>query len=134
MDISTVYDGDNLKAADLNGHEPTVTIENVQVKEFEKDGKTSRKLILSFEGKKKKLVCNATNARRIAHFYGNETNGWLKKEITLYTEMVDFGGKLTEGIRVKVMKKHTPPQTAPQRMTQLEDDQRNAAMDDVIPF
>lgn len=139
MDIGTVFSGDSLKAADLQGKEPTVVISQVQAKEFD-DG---NKLVISFEGKKKSLVCNKTNANRIAFMYGTETNGWIGKPITLYEEMVDFQGKLTPAIRVRAIRQ---PAASAARPVQTDDfdnapvPQRrvggmsDAAMDDEIPF
>lgn len=97
MKVSQVFSGDYLKAADLGGHEPTVVIATVEVKEFE-DG---NKLLISFQGKKKSLVANKTNSSRIAHLYGDDTDGWVGKEIILYTDLVDFQGKAIEAIRVR---------------------------------
>ena len=149
MDIGTVFSGDSLKAADLQGKEPTVVVSHVQMKEFD-DG---NKLVLSFEGKKKTLVCNKTNANRIAFMYGNETNAWIGKPITLYEEMVDFQGKLTPAIRVRAIRQPAAPAPiarssmseadfdnapVPRRQTGgVSDNLQGAAprdMDDQIPF
>lgn len=100
VDISQVFSGDTLKAADLQGHEPTVTIESVEVKDFE----SGKKLIIRFVGKKKALVANKTNAGRIAYAHGNSTEGWVGKQIQLYTDLVDFQGKPVEAIRVRPVK------------------------------
>lgn len=100
MKVSQVFSGDYLKAADLQGSEPTVTIEKVELKEFD-DG---NKFLISFEGKKKGLVANKTNAGRIALLYGDDTDGWIGKPIVLYTDIVDFQGKPTEAIRVRAKK------------------------------
>jgi hypothetical protein len=97
MKVSQVFSGEYLKAADLQGHEPTVVIEKVELKEFD-DG---NKFLITFAGKKKGLVANKTNASRIAMLYGDDTDAWLGKEIILYTDIVDFQGKPTEAIRVR---------------------------------
>ncbi len=110
MELSTVFGGDTLKAADLQGHEPVVVIETVEMKKFD----TGNKLVISFEGKKKALVCNKTNANRIAHFYGTNTDGWIGKELILYTDLVDFQGKSVEAIRVKARKPAPKPDPARQ--------------------
>ncbi len=137
MDIGTVFSGDSLKAADLQGKEPTVIVSHVQMKEFD-DG---NKLILSFEGKKKTLVCNKTNANRIAFMYGNETNGWIGKPITLYEEMVDFQGKLTPAIRVRAIRQPAAPvPVARPSMSEADFDEspvpprRHPVEDSEIPF
>jgi hypothetical protein len=89
MELSQVYGGDSLKAADLQGREVPVVIANVQMKQFD-DG---NKLVISFQGKKKTLVCNKTNANRIAHMYGTNTDGWIGREDHLFADLVDFQGK-----------------------------------------
>jgi hypothetical protein len=100
MELSTVFSGETLKAADLQGHEPTVVIATVEMKKFD----NGNKLVISFEGKKKTLVCNKTNANRIAFAYGTNTDGWIGKEITLYTDLVDFQGSTVEAIRIRAKK------------------------------
>lgn len=97
MKVSQVFSGEYLKAADLQGAEPTVVIANVELKEFD-DG---NKFLITFQNKKKGLVANKTNASRIAMLYGDETEDWVGKEVVLYTEIVDFQGKPTEAIRIR---------------------------------
>ena len=103
--IDDVFGGTTLKADDIKGKNPIVTIENIQVKEFKemKDGREvlKKKLIVSFVGAKKTLVCNVTNARRIAHILQTpDYTEWPGAQIGLKVEMVDFGGKVVDGIRV----------------------------------
>jgi hypothetical protein len=43
------------------------------MKEFDK----GNKLVIAFEGKQKVLICNKTNANRIAYAYGTNTNNWI---------------------------------------------------------
>lgn len=97
MELSSVFGGDSLKAADLQGTEPTVTISRVEMKEFDK----SNKLVITFAGKKKVLICNKTNANRIAYAYGTNTDHWIGQQIQLYVDLVDFQGKPTEAIRIR---------------------------------
>jgi hypothetical protein len=105
MKVSQVFSGDYLTAADLQGKEPSVVIASVEVKKFD-DGD---KLLISFQGKKKALVANKTNSRRIAMMYGDETDAWVGKEVVLYTDMVDFQGKTVEALRVRPPKKQAAP-------------------------
>jgi hypothetical protein len=99
--IDDVFGGTTLKSEDIKGKEPTVTIESVTTKEFtDKEGVTKKKLLVSFVGSKKALVCNVTNARRIAHLHGPDYGLWAGKQVQLKVEMVDFGGKIMDGIRV----------------------------------
>lgn len=112
MELSSVFGGDTLKAADLQGHEPTVIISDVTMKKFD----NGNKLVISFRGKQKSLVANKTNANRIAHAYGSNTDHWIGKEITLFTDLVDFQGNTVEAIRVRA------PKRAPQPLQQRNGD------------
>ena len=99
----------NLKAEDIPGP-VKVTIESWEVVEFDShDGKKQPKIVLSFKGKEKRLVCNRTNATRIADYYGEDPEGWIGKEITLYPTKVDFGGEQVPAIRVKEMAADADP-------------------------
>lgn len=97
MDIGSVFSGDSLKAADLQGTEPVVVIATVTMKKFD----NGNKLVLTFQGKKKTLVVNKTNANRIAYAHGPNTDNWIGKEIQLYTDLVDFQGNTVQAIRVR---------------------------------
>ena len=104
MEISSVFGGDTLKAADLQGTEPVVVIATVEMKKFE----NGNKLVLTFQGKKKSLVVNKTNAGRIAYVHGTNTDFWIGKEIQLYTDLVDYQGKPMEAIRIRPAPKRAP--------------------------
>ena len=43
--------------------------------------------------------------------YGDDTDMWIGKAITMYATEVEFGGKMVMGIRVRMQ----PPQTNPQQ-------------------
>ena len=120
MELSQVFDSATLKAADLQGTEPKVRIASVEMKKFD-DG---NKLVITFDGKKKTLVCNKTNANRIAHAYGTDTDGWIGKEITLFVDQVDFKGEIVDAIRIRAQKPAAP---------KSEGDPRDT-MNDEIPF
>lgn len=110
--INDVFGGNALKAEDLKGTSPRVTIEHAEVKDFD-DGK---KIILRFRGKDKCLICNKTNASIIAEVLGSsDTDDWLDKSITLTTKKVEFQGKLVPAIRVVLydappVRREPPPQ------------------------
>ena len=72
---------DYLKASSLQGKEPTVTIESVEVKKMP-DG--TKKLDIGFVGKEKHLLANKTNCTRIAFLHGNDYDEWVGKKIQLY--------------------------------------------------
>src|SRR5262245_21906395 len=126
MELSSVFTSDTLKAADLQGREVTGVIGTVEAKQFN-DG---NKLLLTFQGKKKSLVVNKTNANRIAYLYGTNTDGWIGREIVLFADLVDFQGKTVETIRVKPPANRAAPprKPAPPPAEPVED------LDDSIPF
>jgi len=105
MDINQVFGGDSLKAADLQGREVTVTIASCEVKKFD----NGDRLVIRFAGKKKALICNKTNAKRIALLHGTETAAWIGKQIGLHAEMVDFKGEAQMAVRVKAPTAPTAP-------------------------
>src|SRR5271166_1627924 len=118
MKLNEAFPSNTLTAADIKGHEPTVTIKTETF--TGRDGKKQPKLRIVFEGKEKAFICNITNAKRIEFMYGDETDDWIGKRITLFVDLVTFGNEVTEAIRVKPPKKHNaakpaapPPATEP---------------------
>jgi len=98
MLISEAYPSKYLKAADLKGQEAVVTIEQVSKEEIDRD---ESKPVLRFKGKNRGLVLNVTNANNIVLMYGDDTETWVGKQVTLFTTFVDFQGRSVEAIRVK---------------------------------
>lgn len=90
-----------LKAADLRKQEHKVTIAEVTLAKFNKDGVEQQKLELHFQGKDKTLLLNKTNSDAISYIHGPDTDSWLGKSIILYPTLVSFGGKQVEAIRIR---------------------------------
>ncbi len=91
-------------AYDLDGKDRTVTIDRVVGGELTSTGgkKTKKPLCYFKESKSgKPLALNATNGRTIAGLYGNNTDEWLGKRITLYPTTTQMGGETVEAIRVR---------------------------------
>ena len=126
MQLDTIFPSKYVKASDLKGKQPTVAIAEAKI---EAVGQDSKKLVLYFQGTEKGLVCNRTNADRIAHLYGNDTDDWVGKEITLYSEMVNFQGKVVDAIRVKAPIKHSK-----QPVVEVVPDDEDDFHSDGIPF
>lgn len=136
VDINSVFgSGETLKAADLQGRDVNVIISAVEVKNFD-DG---NKLIVRFEGKKKSLVCNKTNANRIGLIAkSTNTDAWPGVKITLTSELVDFKGDQVPAIRVRAPVgnisvasggQYHSPRSAPANRLPAEQ-----ALNDEIPF
>ena len=96
--IDDVFGGSTLKAADLQGKTVPVTIESFEIVEFSE----GKKVVLSFVGKEKVLVCNKTNARTIGNIHGEHLENWIGKQIKLFQSQTDFQGKSVPCIRVQI--------------------------------
>jgi hypothetical protein len=85
------------------GRDLTVEIERLQIEEVMNPDTNSKekKLVVHFRGKKKGMVCNKTNARTVAALYGDNTDEWIGKRITLYATTITAFGKEHRCIRIK---------------------------------
>lgn len=138
MKLSEAFPSNYLKSDDLQDRDVLVVIATASMEKVGDD----HKLVLSFQGKEKTMICNKTNASRIAYLYGDETNDWTGKEIVLTSEFVEFQGRTVKGLRIK------PPQRRQQTVEKREGYEVStgkppngngkprdpAKMDDEIPF
>ena len=120
--ISDIYANEYLKCVDLKGADVPLTIDRVELREFEND---QQKPVLHFKETDKKLVCNKTNAGTIASFAGNNTDDWPGNVIVLHPTKTDFQGRYVDAIRVHQPK---PETTTPQPHEGTEE------LNDEIPF
>jgi hypothetical protein len=103
MKLNELFPSNLLKAADVTdaGGEMPLTIAKIEMKDFDNDsGGKERKPIIFFANDKQ-MVCNKTNGTTLGEMFGNETDDWLGKSITLIVQNVDFAGKSTPAIRIK---------------------------------
>ncbi len=125
----TLFPSKYVKHADLNGQDVTVTIDSIEIEEVGMDRET--KPVLRFKDAKKDLVLNMTNYDTIALAYGEETDNWRGKEITLYGAQAQFGGKIVDCIRVR-------PLTSPPAEVKAEPEAKvvdlKSELNDSIPF
>lgn len=110
--IDEVYGSQNeyLKPEDVGQQFWTLTIRMFEVKKFN-DG--TSKIILTFTEWDKSLPLNVTNARAISDLYGHNPNGWVGRQIMLFTTMASFQGRPVLAIRIR----------APQQMGQQQPQQ-----------
>lgn len=109
MHYELLFPSQYLKASDLKGRDVTVTIEHVVQETLEgKQGKREKKPAVYFaevkakpDEPRKRLVLNITNARTIAALYGNDTDGWKGRRVTLFSATVDGFGKAVDAIRIR---------------------------------
>jgi hypothetical protein len=93
-----------LKAHELQGKTPTVTIDHVAFEQLRtRTGSgTETKAVLYFRGKEKGLLLNKTNARTVQQLARSPlTEDWAGLAITLYATTATFGLETHDVIRIK---------------------------------
>lgn len=103
----SMMERDFLFAFDLQGKDVTLVIDRVVGGELTgSGGKKAKKPICYFKrpnGKavEKPLALNATNCKCIAGMYGNDTDGWKDKLVTLFPTTTTFGAEQVDCIRIR---------------------------------
>lgn len=64
------------------------------------EGTDNWETIISFEGKTRELVLNATNKRLLRAMFGKKPQEWVGHSVTLQPELVDAFGERVEAVRV----------------------------------
>lgn len=103
-DFRTMYDRNYLYAFDLQGRDVTVTVKEVRAaKVKDTEGKEQKKPIVFFKESHddRGLVLCKTNGKTIAALYGNLTETWIGKRITLFPTTTAAFGQTVECIRVR---------------------------------
>jgi hypothetical protein len=101
MKISQLFPSKYVKAADLNGKTVTLTIAKLVVEELGHGTERERKPVLYFQKATKGLVLNRTNAMTIAGLYGDESDEWTGKRISIYPTRIRAFGAMQDTIRVR---------------------------------
>ena len=126
MKISKIFPSKYVKAADLDGKTVTLTILKVTLEEMTThDNKKSNKPVVWFEKATKGFVINLTNALIIANLYGDETELWTGKRISIYPTRVKAFGQMQDCIRVR---EEVPATAKP--VAQAPHVEENAGLDD----
>lgn len=99
MRFSEQFPSKYLRAADLQGSRPKVTIARIESENMGDDG---MRPVVYFRGKEKGLVLNKTNGTTLSDAFGDEMDDCLGKTIELYTTKVDYQGRRVEAIRIDV--------------------------------
>jgi hypothetical protein len=101
MKISQLFPSKYVRAADLNGKTVTLTIAKLVLEELGHGAEKERKPVLYFQKATKGLVLNRTNAMTIAALYGDESDEWPGKRISIYPTRIRAFGAMQDTIRVK---------------------------------
>ena len=101
-DFRKMFDSEYLASWDLDD-DITVVIAKVVAGEVggHQGSDKQKRPIMYFEGAKKGMVCNKTNAKSIASLYGNDTDAWIGKKITLYVGECEAFGEVMSCLRVR---------------------------------
>jgi hypothetical protein len=104
LKLNDLLDSKFLKKEDLGDDEHLVTIKKVAKTNVARDDEPPKyKGTIQFDEFPKPMVANTTNLNRIAKAFGNDTDSWIGQQIKVfYDPDVEFGGKITGGIRVRV--------------------------------
>lgn len=123
-----------LKASDLKGAEPVVTMDHVDYEPVGQDKEI--KAVLYFKGKEKGLVLNKTNANKITQLTGSPvTEDWKGQAIKLYPTETSFGGEMVDCIRIKAaVRNGQPVAPKPAPPPPIPDFAAGELTDDEIPF
>jgi hypothetical protein len=137
MKLSEVFPSKYLKAADLNGKEPTAKIREIKMEEIGQD--KERRPVMYFMGTDKAMVLNKTNALTIGEHYGDDMSAWTGRQVVLFSAWVDFGGKTVQALRVRVPTAQAAPGTAVQQAAtaaaiKAQEPFGGVDLDDEIPF
>lgn len=65
-------------------------------------GQEQEKLCVRFKGIDKPLPLNQTNLTILSSAYGDDTDMWINKKVTLRIVQVKFDGELVKGIQVEI--------------------------------
>jgi hypothetical protein len=97
--VSAEFPSKYVKAADLKGKPVTKTMTYA---EREKFGNGESGFVLHFKNEERGFVLNKTNSFVISEAYGDDTDGWRGRKVTLYPTKVTYAGKEVDGIRVRI--------------------------------
>jgi hypothetical protein len=125
MKLNILFPSKYVKAADLNGKTVTLTIARLVVEKLGHGAEEEKKPVLYFEKATKGLVLNRTNAMIIGALYGEETDDWTGKRISIYPTKVRAFGSMQDAIRVR---EEIPAQPKP--VAQAQRTEEPTPMDD----
>ena len=134
MKMSDIFPSKYVKAADLEGRTVTLTIKTLTVEEMlNHASEKERKPVLYFERATKGLVLNRTNAMTIAALYGDESDTWPGKRISIYPTRVKAFGQMQDCIRIR---EEIPALAKPQAQAVPVEEQSIDDAEDVVdnPF
>lgn len=131
--INEAFPSNYLKASDIKGAEPIVSIDHVS---FEPVGRSREmKAVIYFKGKEKGLVLNKTNATKITQLAGSDlTENWDGVRVKLYATETEYAGDTVECIRIKPAPAQGRQAASPPPPPPPQSNDGPELTDDDIPF
>lgn len=96
-----MYPSRFLKASDFEDGDRALTIADLRTERIGQGSQADDKWVLFFQEEEKGLVLNKTNTIIIAKLYGDDTDNWVGKQVTLYATEVQFKDDMVDAIRVR---------------------------------
>ncbi len=113
MKLSDMFPRKYASGADLNGSSPTLIISNIEKEPMSSQpGKAPElKFVIYFKNANKGIVLSHTLAEQIAAIVkSDDTDQWIGKKVTLYSQPMKVAGKDRIAIRAKAPSNgETPP-------------------------
>ena len=100
MNVNDLFPSRWIKSDDLAAADLTLTMREVTVEELGPENESMP--VLWFADDERGLPLNVTNARSIEELHGPETNLWGGRKVTLFRQQVEFAGKQTFGVRIRL--------------------------------
>jgi hypothetical protein len=90
-----------LRVVDIPADGLVVTIKDADVESIKsKDGSSADKGVLALSDGYKPFVLNSTNVDKLIELYGDETDDWIGKQISIVTPTVEAFGKQQPALRI----------------------------------
>lgn len=99
MNVEQLFPSKYIKAGDLNGGEPQLTIRDVVIEDLVEG---EQRPVMYFAGATKGLVLNRTNAATVAAVYGDETDNWKGREVVLFAATTQFKAQMVPCVRLRI--------------------------------
>lgn len=128
MKVKDMIESKYLRKEDFD-EDMICTIKGLKLEDLGKDEKKEERWIIYFREQQKGMVLNVTSIRVLESAFGDESDVWVGKKVTVYVDPnVSFQGRVVGGLRLRPMK---PEKAAPTRSTQ---EAAVPELDDDIPF
>lgn len=99
--VSDMQPSKYLKASDADDGDLIVTIRDIKEETVGMGKDQESKWVLYFEEQSKGLILNKTNMNTIAKLYGDDTDDWEGKKITLFSTEVQFKDEMVPALRIR---------------------------------